>query len=154
MSGSAEARLQELGIELPAAPAAIGAYVPALQVGNLVMTSGQLPMRDGALVFTGKVGSDLTLKQGADAARLAAINALTQIRGIVGSLDRVKRIFRVEGFVNSADGFTGQPGVLNGASNFLSEVFGPAGTHTRFAVGVNELPLDAAVEVAVWAEVE
>ena len=154
MSESAETRLQELGIELPAAPAAVGAYVPALQVGNLVMTSGQLPMRDGTLAFTGKVGSDLTPEQGAEAARISAVNALAQIRGVIGSLDRVKRVFRVEGFVNSADGFTGQPGVLNGASHLLSEVFGAAGTHTRFAVGVNELPLNAAVEVAVWAEVE
>ena len=118
------------------------------------MTSGQLPMRDGKVAFTGKVGSGLDIDTGAEAARLCALNCLVQIKGVIGDLNRIRRIVRVEGFVNSADGFTGQPAVLNGASHFLADVFGDAGSHTRFAVGANELPLDAAVEVAVWAEVD
>jgi enamine deaminase RidA (YjgF/YER057c/UK114 family) len=143
-----------MGIEIPDAPAAIGAYVPALQFGNLVVTSGQLPMSNGELAFKGKVGSDLNVETGAEAARLCALNCLVQIKGVIGELSRVKRIVRVEGFVNSADGFTSQPAVMNGASHFLADVFGDAGSHTRFAVGSNELPLDAAVEVGVWAEIE
>lgn len=154
MSDTPEARLAGMGIEIPAAPAAVGAYVPAVQFGNLVVTSGQLPMRDGAVAFTGKVGSDLDVETGAEAARLCALNCVVQIKGVIGELSRVKRIVRVEGFVNSANGFTAQPAVLNGASHFLADVFGDAGSHTRFAVGSNELPLDAAVEVAVWAEID
>ncbi|MHC4878855.1 MAG: RidA family protein [Planctomycetota bacterium] len=154
MSDTPETRLAGMGIEIPDAPAAIGAYVPALQFGNLVVTSGQLPMSNGELAFKGKVGSDLNVETGAEAARLCALNCLVQIKGVIGELSRVKRIVRVEGFVNSADGFTSQPAVMNGASHFLADVFGDAGSHTRFAVGSNELPLDAAVEVGVWAEIE
>jgi len=154
MSDTPEARLAEMGIEIPSAPAAVGAYVPAIQFGNLVVTSGQLPMRDGAVAYTGKLGSDLDIETGAEAAQLCALNCLVQIKGVIGDLSRIKRIVRVEGFVNSADGFTSQPAVLNGASHFLADIFGDAGSHTRFAVGSNELPLDAAVEVAIWAEIE
>lgn len=154
MSNGAESRLAELGIQLPEAPAAVGAYIPVVQFGNLVVTSGQLPMQNGELVAKGKVGAELTVEQGAEAARVCALNCLAQIRGCIGSLDKVKRVVRVEGFVNSADGFTSQPAVLNGASHFISDVFGEAGSHTRIAVGANELPLDASVEVVVWAEVE
>lgn len=157
MSTNAEARLNEMGIELPEAPAAVGAYVPVLRYGNTVVTSGQLPMKGGKLAFSGKVGSeipDLPVEQATEAARVAAINCLSQIKACIGSLDRVTQIVRVEGFVNSADGFHAQPQVMNGASHLLADVFGDAGRHTRIAVGVNELPLDAAVEVVVWAQVE
>jgi enamine deaminase RidA (YjgF/YER057c/UK114 family) len=153
MTTSAETRLAEMGIEFPEAPAAIGDYIPVVQFGDMVVTSGQLPMQDGAMTATGKIGADLTVEEGAAAARVAALNCVAQIRSCVGSLDKVTRIVRVEGFVNSADGFHSQPQVLNGASNLLAEIFGEAGRHTRIAVGVNELPLDAAVEVVVWAQV-
>ena len=154
MATNAEARLVEMGIEFPSAPKAIGNYVPVVRFGNMVVTSGQLPMQDGALTAVGKVGQDITVEEGAAAARIAALNCLAQIRSCVDSLDKVVRIVRVEGFVNSADGFHAQPQVLNGASDLLAEVFGEAGRHTRIAVGVNELPLNAAVEVVVWAQVE
>jgi len=106
------------------------------------------------MTAVGKIGQDLNVEEGAAAARVAALNCITQIRSCVESLDRVVQIIRVEGFVNSADGFHAQPQVLNGASNFLADIFGDAGRHTRIAVGVNELPLNAAVEVVVWAQVE
>lgn len=154
MITNAEARLKEMGIDFPDAPAAIGNYIPVIRFGNTVVTSGQLPMQDGALTAVGKVGQDLTVEEGAAAARVAALNCLTQIRTCINSLDEVIQIVRVEGFVNSADGFHDQPQVLNGASNLLAEVFGEAGRHTRIAVGVNELPINAAVEVVVWAQVE
>lgn len=150
---SIEARLTELGLSLPAAPIAVGAYVPVLQTGHLVVTSGQLPMEAGVLNLKGKVGANLSVEDGVRAARIATLNAIAQIKAQIGDLDRVVRIVRVEGFVNSAPGFTAQPQVLNGASNLLLDIFGDLGRHTRFAVGASELPLDAAVEVAVWAEV-
>lgn len=153
MTKTAETRLAEMGIKFPEAPAAIGDYIPVVQFGDMVVTSGQLPMQDGAVTASGKVGADITVEEGAAAARVAALNCVAQIRSCVGSLDKVIRIVRVEGFVNSADGFHSQPQVLNGASNLLAEIFGEAGRHTRIAVGVNELPLDAAVEVVVWAQV-
>jgi enamine deaminase RidA (YjgF/YER057c/UK114 family) len=153
MITNAEARLVEMGIEFPEAPAAIGDYIPVVKFGDMVVTSGQLPMQDGTMTASGKVGQDLSVEEGAAAARVAALNCVAQIRSCVGSLDNVTRIIRVEGFVNSADGFHSQPQVLNGASNLLAEIFGEAGRHTRFAVGVNELPLNAAVEVVVWAQV-
>ena len=106
------------------------------------------------MTASGKVGLDITVEEGAAAARVAAFNCLAQIRSCIGSLDKVKQIVRVEGFVNSAVGFHSQPQVLNGASSLLAEIFGEAGRHTRIAVGVNELPLNAAVEVVVWAQVE
>lgn len=148
-----EARLKVHGHEIPAAPAAVGNYVPALRTGNLVLTSGQLPTIGREVVFKGKVGQDLTEEQGQHAARLCALNALAQIKALLGSLDRVTRVVRVEGFVQSAPGFSSQPAVVNGASNLFVEAFGEYGKHTRIAVGVTELPLNAAVELAVWAEV-
>lgn len=153
MTASAEDRLAAMEISFPEAPKAIGDYVPVIRFGDTVVTSGQLPMQDGELQAIGKVGLDLTIEEAADAARLAAFNALTQIRSCMGSLDHVVQIVRVEGFVNSADGFHGQAQVMNGASQFLAEAFGEAGRHTRIAVGVNELPLNAAVEVVVWVQV-
>jgi enamine deaminase RidA (YjgF/YER057c/UK114 family) len=148
-----EARLKAHGHDLPSASAAVGNYLPALRTGNLVVTSGQLPILAKEVVFQGKVGHDLTEEQGQHAARLCALNALAQIKALVGSLDRVVRIVRVEGFVQSAPGFTRQPAVVNGASDLLIEAFGEHGKHTRMAIGVSELPLNAAVELAIWAEV-
>jgi enamine deaminase RidA (YjgF/YER057c/UK114 family) len=148
-----EAKLRELGLELPIAPPPVGAYVPVIRTGNLVVTSGQLPFIGKQLAFEGKIGSQLQEQDGWNAARLCAVNALAQIKACVGSLDKVKRIVRVEGFVHSAPGFHGQPHVLNGASELLVELFGEAGRHTRIALGVAEMPLNAAVQLCLWVEV-
>ena len=148
---SVSARLTELGLELPAVAAPLAAYVPAVRTGNLVFTAGQLPMVDGKLVRTGKVGKDVTPEQAAELARIAAFNALAAIDALVG-LDAVTRVVEVVGFVASAPGFTGQPAVINGASTFLGEIFGEAGAHARSAVGVSELPLDSPVEVELVVE--
>lgn len=146
------ARLAELGIELPVVVSPIGSYVPAVRSGNVVYTSGQLPIRDGALVQAGKVGAAVTAEQGRDLARVCALNALAAVDALVG-LDSVAKVVKVVGFVASAPGFTGQPGVVNGASDLLADVFGGAGVHARSAVGVAELPLDAPVEVELVVEV-
>ena len=151
---SIEARLTELGIDLPEAPPAVAAYVPWIRTGNLVMTSGQLPFQDGKMAYEGKVGTDVTEEQGAEAARICAINALAQIKAAVGELDKVVQIVRLEGNVHSAPGFQGQPKVLNGASEFFNEVFGDRGRHTRTALGISEMPLNAPVQLSVFAEVE
>ncbi|WP_397569279.1 RidA family protein [Schlesneria sp. T3-172] len=148
-----EQRLSQIGHQLPSALEAVGFYVPVLRTGNLVITSGQLPMVGKELMFKGKVGTELHEEQAFHAARMCALNALAQIKKCVGSLDRVTRIVRVEGYVQSAPGFTRQPQVINGASELLIQVFGEAGKHTRIAVGSNELPMNAAVELAIWAEV-
>lgn len=153
MTSTVEQRLKQHGHEVPVAPEAIGFYVPVLRTGNLVITSGQLPLIGKELMFKGKLGSDLHEEEGANAARLCALNALAQIKACIGSLDRVTRIVRVEGYVQSAEGFTKQPAVINGASELLVQAFGEAGKHTRIAVGANELPINAAVELVVWAEV-
>ncbi|MCH7688124.1 MAG: RidA family protein [Planctomycetes bacterium] len=154
MSGAIEERLKELGHELPPAPEAVGFYIPVIRTGNLVVTSGQLPFVGKEIVFTGKLGAELHEQEGFDAARICVLNALAQIKACVGDLDQVKRIVRVEGNVHSAPGFQGQPHVLNGASELLVEVFGEKGKHTRTALGINEMPLNAAVQISVWAEVE
>lgn len=145
-------RLKELGIELPAVAAPVAAYVPAVQVGNQVWTSGQLPFVDGALPVTGKVGWDVTVEQAEDLARLATLNALAAVDALVG-IDKVTRVLKVTGFVASAEGFHGQPGVVNGASNLLGQVFGEAGQHARSAVGVYELPLGSPVEIEIVVEI-
>jgi enamine deaminase RidA (YjgF/YER057c/UK114 family) len=150
-SPSWRARLDELGIELPTAAKALGAYVPAVRTGNLVFTSGQLPLVDGNLFRSGKVGGEVSAEQGKALARTCAINALAAIDNLVG-VDAIARVVKVVGFVASAPGFTGQPGVLNGASELFGEVFMDAGAHARSAVGVAELPLDAPVEVEVVVE--
>ena len=154
MSGAIEERLKQLGHELPPAPDAVGYYIPVIRTGNLVVTSGQLPFVGKEIVFTGKLGAELHEQEGFDAARICVLNALAQIKACVGDLDKVKRIVRVEGNVYSAPGFQGQPHVLNGASELLVEVFGEKGKHTRTALGINEMPLNAAVQISVWAEVE
>ncbi|MCK6212535.1 RidA family protein [Georgenia sp. EYE_87] len=143
-------RLAELGLTLPPVAAPVAAYVPAVRHGDLVHTSGQLPMVDGALALTGKVGESagsVTPEQAKDAARTCALNALAAVAAEVGGLDQVVRVVKVTGFVASEPAFTGQPGVVNGASELLGEIFGDAGRHARSAVGVAALPLDAPVEV-------
>jgi enamine deaminase RidA (YjgF/YER057c/UK114 family) len=149
---SASANLKELGLQLPVAVTPLGSYVPAVRSGNLVYTSGQLPIRAGALVQAGKVGVDVTPGQANELAQVCALNALAAIDALVG-IDSVTKVVKVVGFVASAAGFNGQPGVINGASDLLAGVFGEAGVHARSAVGVAELPLDAPVEVELVVEV-
>ena len=153
MAGEVENRLASRGIVLPEPPGAVAAYVPWVRTGNVIVTSGQLPFEEGKIVFAGKLGVDLTAEQGYQAARLCAINALAQLKAAAGSLDRV-RIIRLEGNVHSGPGFQGQPQVLNGASELINDVFGASGRHTRTALGVFEMPLNAAVQLSVWAEAE
>lgn len=152
---SHEQRLAELGITLPEVAAPVAAYVPAVQTGRYVYTSGQLPFTAGALAATGKVGEGeglVTPDDAAGYARICALNALAAVRSVTGSLDAVSRIVKVVGFVASDPAFTGQPGVINGASTVLGEIFGDAGLHARSAVGVAVLPLDAPVEVELVVE--
>lgn len=145
-------RLSELGITLPAVAAPVAAYVPAIRVGDQVWTSGQLPFVDGKLPAVGKLGADITVEQGADCARQAALNALAAVDALVG-INNVKRVLKIVGFVASADGFAEQPVVVNGASNLIGEIFGEAGAHARSAVGVAELPLSSPVEIEIIVEV-
>ena len=145
-------RLRELGLELPPVATPAGDYVPAVRSGSLVFTSGQLPMVDGQLAAVGKVGALVTPEQAKDLARTCALNALAAVDALVG-LDSVVRVVKVTGFVASTPDFTGQPGVLNGASELLGKVLGDAGVHARSAVGVAALPLDAPVEVELVVEV-
>ncbi|KKX98375.1 RidA family protein [Microbacterium sp. Ag1] len=146
---SVSARLAELGIELPPVAAPVAAYVPAVVHGGLVYTSGQLPFVDGALPATGKVGADVSAEDAKTYARTCALNALAAAADAAGGVDRIGGVLRVGGFVGSAGGFTGQPAVINGASEVLGEIFGDAGRHARAAVGVAELPLGSPVEVEV-----
>jgi enamine deaminase RidA (YjgF/YER057c/UK114 family) len=147
------AKLAELGVDLPAVVPPLAAYVPAVRSGGYVYTSGQLPMVDGALTLTGKVGAEVTAEQAKLQARRCALNALAAVHALVG-LNSVTRVVKVVGFVASAPGFTGQSGVVNGASEFFGEVFGAAGVHARSSIGVAALPLDACVEVELIVEVE
>lgn len=146
------ARLEELGVELPSVAAPLASYIPAIQVGNQVWTSGQLPVVGGELPATGKVGAEVDLEKAQELARTAALNALAAIDGLVG-LDRVTRVVKVVGFVASDPSFTEQAAVINGASDFLGEVFGDAGIHARSAVGVAVLPKDSPVEIEVIVEI-
>jgi enamine deaminase RidA (YjgF/YER057c/UK114 family) len=148
-----EDRLGELGLTLPEVTQPLAAYVPALRVGDLVWTSGQLPMVDGSLAATGKVGAEVDPEDAAGLARICALNALAAVKAEVGDLDEVTRVIKVVGYVASAPTFTGQPGVINGASQLLGEVFGDAGRHARSAVGVAVLPLDAPVEVELVVQI-
>lgn len=150
--GHIDARLAELGITLPAVATPVAAYVPAMTSGNLLFTAGQLPFVDGALLATGKVGAEVSASSAAQLARVCALNALAAAHSVLGSLDRVTRIIKVNGFVASTPDFIGQPQVLNGASEVLAEIFGDKGLHARAAVGVAVLPLDAPVEVEVILE--
>ena len=148
-----EQRLSELGIDLPARAAPVGAYVAAVRTGESVFTAGQLPMRDGRLIAAGSVPSDVSVELARSAAAQAVLNALAAVRNEVGSLDAVRRVVRLNVFVCSAAGFGGQADVANGASELLVQIFGDAGRHTRCAIGAAELPLNAAVELDLIVEV-
>ena len=147
-----EQKLAELGLELPNVATPAGAYVPAVISGNLVFTAGQIPLVDGVMMATGKVGNEISPEFAKEIAQRCALNALAAIKSVLGDLSRVKRVVKVVGFVASTPEFTGQPGVLNGASELLGKVFGDAGLHARSAVGVASLPLDAPVEVELIVE--
>src|ERR1700756_4785900 len=149
---SASARLGQLGVALPEVVAPLASYVPAVRTRNLVYTAGQLPMEAGKLPRTGKVGAEVSREEGKAMARICALNALAAVHSLVG-IDAVTRVVKVVGFVASAPGFNGQPGVVNGASDLLAEVFGDHGSHARSAVGVAVLPLDSPVEVELVVEV-
>lgn len=146
-------RLAELGIDIPDVVPPVAAYVPAVVTGRYVYTSGQLPMRDGAMLAVGLVGADVDPDLAKECARQCAINALAAAQSVIGNLNRVTRVVKVVGFVASAAGFTGQPAVINGASELLLDVFGDAGRHARSAVGVAALPINAPVEVEIILEV-
>lgn len=149
-----EERLAELGLELPAPTAPFAAYVPAVRTGNLVYLSGQGPMRDGAVAYTGKVGAEVTPEQAKEAAQLTCLSGLAALKAEIGDLARVTRVVKLTVFVNSAPGFDQQPAVANGASELLQEVFGDAGRHARSAVGTAELPFGIPVEIEFVFEVE
>lgn len=147
-------RLAEVGLAVPDVAAPLAAYTPAVRTGNLVWTSGQLPNVEGKLVASGKVGAEVDPEDANGYAQTCALNALAAVKSLVGDLDQVTRVVKVVGFVASAPDFTGQPGVVNGASELLKQAFGDAGVHARSAVGVAVLPLDAPVEVEIVVEVE
>ena len=148
-----EERLAELGLSVPEVAKPVAAYIPAVRSGIHVFTSGQLPMREGQLITTGKVGGEVTPEEAVECAKQCALNAIAAVRAEVGELSKVKRIVKVVAFIASTPDFTGQPGVANGASELFGEVFGDAGRHARSAVGVPVLPLDAPVEVELIVEV-
>lgn len=154
MAGRVEARLKELGIVLPAAPKPAANYVPFTVSGNVVYVAGQIPMVDGEIRYQGKVGSDLSVEEGQQVARVCALNIIAQVKAACGGdLDRVTQVLKLGGFVNCPDGFTEQPQVVNGASDLMVEVFGERGRHARFAVGANALPRNVPVEVDAIVEI-
>lgn len=148
-----EERLAELGMSVPEVAKPVAAYLPAVRTGNYVYTSGQLPMREGTLISTGKVGGEITPEQAVECAQQCALNGLAAVKSLVGDLSNVVRVVKVVAFVASTPEFTGQPSVANGASELIGKVFGDAGQHARSAVGVSVLPLDAPVEVELVVEV-
>ncbi|GHO73796.1 LysR family transcriptional regulator [Ktedonobacter sp. SOSP1-85] len=150
---SFEERVKELGFTMPELPKPAFSYVPAVQVGKLVFASGQTPTVAGKLTIQGKLGREVSIEQGQEAARLAVLNCLAEVRGLMGSLDAIVRIVKLNGYVASAEGFTEQPRVINGASTLLEEIFGETGKHARAALGVAELPAGAPVEVEMVVEV-
>ena len=150
---SPEERLAELGLTVPEVVPPVAVYVPAVRTGSYVFTSGQLPMRDGALMATGKVGAEVTPEEAYECARQCALNAIAAVKAEIGDLSRVTRVVKVVAFVASVPDFTGQPGVANGASELLGAAFGDAGVHARSAVAAPVLPLDAPVEVEIIVEV-
>jgi enamine deaminase RidA (YjgF/YER057c/UK114 family) len=149
-----ETRLQKLGVTLPIAPGLVGAYVGVTRVGKLLVTSGQLPWVGDRLFHKGRIGGELTIEQGYEAARICALNALAQLLTDLASLDHIRQIVRLEGYVHSAPGFRDHPKVLNGASDLLNQAFGEKGRHTRTALGITDMPLDAPVQLVLWAEEE
>jgi enamine deaminase RidA (YjgF/YER057c/UK114 family) len=148
-----EQRIIDLGFVLPETAKPLAAYIPAVQSGNLVFTSGQLPMIEGSLAETGKVGGSVSPERAKELATVCALNALAAVKTVIGDLDKIKRVVKVVGFVSSVPEFSGQPAVVNGASEFLGEVFGDKGIHARSAVGVAVLPLDAPVEIELIVEI-
>ena len=150
---AAEDRLRELGIVLPKPPTPVAAYVPVVQTGNLAFVSGQGPTREGKAAFVGRLGAEISLEQGQEAARLCMLNCLAQLKGHLGSLNRVRRVVKVLGFVAGTDQFDQQPYVINGGSELLEQVFGEAGRHARSAIGTNKLPFGIPVEIELIAEV-
>lgn len=152
MSGVVEARIAELGLTLPEVVPPLATYQPAVRSGAYVYTAGQLPMVQGKLPVTGKVGAEVSAEQAKELAATCALNALAAVKSVVGDLDKIARVVKVVGFVASAPDFTAQPGVLNGASELLGEVLGDKGVHARSAVGVAVLPLDAPVEIEIQVE--
>ena len=151
--GKIEARLIELGIQIPDVPKPVAAYIPAKKTGNLVFTAGQLPMVNGELISKGLLGQDVEIEEANKAARICALNALAAIKGVIGDLDQIKQIVRVVGYVASIPTFTQQPAIVNGASELLVEIFGENGKHARSAVGMAVLPLNASVEIELTVEV-
>ena len=148
-----EEKLTQLGFRLPEVPKPLASYIPVKKIGNLIYTAGQIPLKEGQLKYKGKLGKDISLEEGKAAAEICTINCLSVIKSVLGNLDNVKQIVKVTVFVNSAEGFVDQPKVANGASDLLVSVFGENGKHVRSAVGVNELPIDAAVEIEMIVEV-
>jgi enamine deaminase RidA (YjgF/YER057c/UK114 family) len=152
-----EEKILSLGIELPEAPRSAGSYVQIVTTGNLLFVSGQIPVDPGSIPlqvrFKGKVGKDLSVKEGQEAARLCMINALAQLKSVLGNLDKIKKFVKVSGFVNCDASFTNHPQVINGASDFIVQLFGEKGRHSRSAIGASSLPLDSAVELEVIVEI-
>ena len=149
-----EQRIKELGYELPEAPKPVAAYIPAVQSGNLVFTAGQIPIKNGQLLYKGKLGDNIDIDTGQDAARLTALNCLSVIKSLIGDLDRINRIVKLTVFVNGIDDFADAPKVANGASEFLVQLFEDAGKHARSAVGVSGLPIGACVETEMIVELK
>jgi enamine deaminase RidA (YjgF/YER057c/UK114 family) len=148
-----EHRLKQLGIELPSAPKPVANYIPAVQAGDLLFLSGVIPFRDGIMAMTGKLGRDLSVEQGQEAARIALLNALAIMRQELGTLDKVKKVVRMVGHVASAEGFVQHPSVINGASDLLVQIFGDVGRHARVALGAAELPMNAPIELELIVQV-
>jgi enamine deaminase RidA (YjgF/YER057c/UK114 family) len=148
-----EERIKELGYQLPETPKPVAAYVPALLVDNLVFTAGQIPLFNGEVKFKGKLGKDIMIDEGRKAAETCALNCLAAVKGVIRDLDKIEQIIKLTVFVNSTESFTSQPQVANGASELIEKIFGEKGKHVRSAVGVNELPLDAAVEIEMIVKI-
>lgn len=151
---SFEAKVKEMGLTIPEVAKPVAAYVPSIKIGDYVYTSGQIPFVEGKLAYAGKVGKDLSLEQGYEAAKVCALNCLAAVKSVIGSLDDIEQVVKVVGFVNSAPGFVDQPKVINGASELVGTIFGKQGEHARSAVGVSELPISAAVEVEMIVKVK
>ena len=149
-----EEKISQLGFTLPAAPKPLASYIPAVKAGNLVFTAGQLPIKDGSLVFKGKLGKDLSEDEGKKAAQLCVLNCLSAIKAVIGDLDNIEQIIKLTVFVSSAVGYRDQPKIANGASDFLAQVFGDNGKHARSAVGVSELPMNSPIEIDMIVKIK
>ncbi len=149
-----EAKIKALGLEIPEAPKPLAAYVPAVKINDLVFTAGQVPIKDGKLMYEGKVPTDITPEEAQKAAEICAINCLSAVKSVIGNLDKIEKIVKLTVFVASAEGFVSQPQVANGASELMVKIFGEAGKHARSAVGVGELPLNSPVEIEMIAKIK